>query len=390
MARERRRAGSHWLVLYARVVTTGDKSAQKTSLPRAGNRATPKNPNGAPENEPRVTGSKGTVKKRAPRQATPSREADVLERLNKLDVQPVDQTLAPMPIALPAIIEADPSFPVPTPSPADITKALAAELLPPPAQSAPALDDRADDAADPDDDADAQPATEAIAAAVASEVPTEAVVTMAGLITLDPPLELIPDRFDVPPLVAPGPAPAPTEAMPATVIGDDVDGSFGLLLPDRPLQRPIAFRRGKPRIRRVTRVVRHVDPWSVFKVALVFNTILFVVCLTSGVLLWNVANATGTVDNVEKFFEQFGWSSFEFNGGALYHNAWIAGLFGALFLTGFAVFLATVFNLITDLVGGVRVSVLEEEVMAKSVTYPGARSLARVVQPEPTDVDDLG
>ena len=80
------------------------------------------------------------------------------------------------------------------------------------------------------------------------------------------------------------------------------------------------------------------------------------------------------VDNVEKFFEQFGWSSFEFNGGALYHNAWIAGLFVAIGLTGFAVLLATLFNLITDLVGGIRVSVLEEEVVARRSMHPVAKA----------------
>ncbi|TPW12557.1 MAG: hypothetical protein FD127_2560, partial [Acidimicrobiaceae bacterium] len=109
-----------------------------------------------------------------------------------------------------------------------------------------------------------------------------------------------------------------------------------------------------------------VDTWSVFKVALVFNVILYMVCLVAGVLLWNVAHATGTVDNVEKFFEQFGWETFQFKGGEIYHSAWIAGLFGAIGLTGFAVLLATLFNLITDLVGGVRVSVLEEEVVARA------------------------
>jgi len=71
----------------------------------------------------------------------------------------------------------------------------------------------------------------------------------------------------------------------------------------------------KPRVRRVTRVVRHVDPWSVFKIAFVANVVLYLIVLTAGVLLWNVAYATGTVDNVERFFESFGWSSFEFNGG---------------------------------------------------------------------------
>jgi hypothetical protein len=347
-------------------VTTGDKSAQQTSLPRAAKRATPNTSSTSGAKEVRGTAAKGTVKKRAPRAATPKREADVLERLNQMDVAPADQTLAPMPIPLPAIIEADPSFPVPSPSPADIAKASVIDQpAPPPPPAAPARGS----------DAPTEAMSSAVSpSAVSTESPTELIVPPPLLLAPDVVPDLMPERTDSVPLIAP----APTEAMPATVIGDDVDGSFGLVLPQRALQRPIAFRRGKPRVRRVTRVVRHVDPWSVFKVALVFNTIVFIVCLTSGVLLWNVANATGTVDNVEKFFEQFGWSSFQFNGGALYHNAWIAGLFGALFLTGMAVFLATVFNLITDLVGGIRVSVLEEEVIARSVTYPGARGIGRL------------
>ena len=122
----------------------------------------------------------------------------------------------------------------------------------------------------------------------------------------------------------------------------------------------------RPRVRKVTRVLRHVDPWSVFKVALVFSIVIYGVLLTAGVLLWNVAYATGTIDNLERFFESFGWSEFEFNGGAIYHSAWIAGLFGVIGLTGAAVLAATLFNLITDLVGGVRMTVLEEEVVEKT------------------------
>jgi hypothetical protein len=134
-----------------------------------------------------------------------------------------------------------------------------------------------------------------------------------------------------------------------------------------PTSRPMAFQKSRrPRVRRVTRVVRHLDTWSVFKVALVFNLVLYVVGLTAGVLLWNVAYSTGTIDNIENFFEQFGWESFEFRGGELYHNLWVAGLFVAVGLTGLAVLIATLFNLITDLVGGVRVTVLEEEVVARA------------------------
>jgi hypothetical protein len=122
-----------------------------------------------------------------------------------------------------------------------------------------------------------------------------------------------------------------------------------------------------PRVRRVTRVVRDIDPWSVFKVTLVFHFALYVMVLISSILIWNVANATGTVDNVERFMESFGWDTFRFDGGEIFHNLWILGLFFVFLLTGLAVVMAAVFNLIADLVGGVRVSVLEEEVVARVV-----------------------
>lgn len=122
-----------------------------------------------------------------------------------------------------------------------------------------------------------------------------------------------------------------------------------------------------PRVRRVTRVVRDIDPWSVFKVTLVFHFALYVMVLISSILIWNVANATGTVDNVERFMESFGWDTFRFDGGQIFHNLWILGLFFVFLLTGLAVVMAAVFNLIADLVGGVRVSVLEEEVVARVV-----------------------
>jgi hypothetical protein len=118
----------------------------------------------------------------------------------------------------------------------------------------------------------------------------------------------------------------------------------------------------KPRVRRVSRVIRDIDPWSVFKVGLAFHLVCYFVALISLVLLWNVAQSTGTLDNVENFLESFGWQTFKFDGSQLFANLSILGLFGVVLGTGLWVLLATIFNLITDLVGGVRVTVLEEEV----------------------------
>jgi hypothetical protein len=118
----------------------------------------------------------------------------------------------------------------------------------------------------------------------------------------------------------------------------------------------------------VTRVLRHIDPWSTFKVALVFSTVGYIVGLTSGVLLWRVADSTGTLANVERWFTQFGWETFELEGGEIFHNAWIIGLFGVVAATGGAVLLVTLFNLVSDIVGGVRMTVLEEEVVERTVS----------------------
>jgi len=102
-------------------------------------------------------------------------------------------------------------------------------------------------------------------------------------------------------------------------------------------------------------------------VGLVFHAALYVVLLITGVLLWNVGSATGTIDNVEQFMESFGWDSFTFKGGSMFQAFAVLGIFGIALGTGIWVLAAVVFNLITELVGGIRVTVLEEEVVARSV-----------------------
>ena len=128
---------------------------------------------------------------------------------------------------------------------------------------------------------------------------------------------------------------------------------------------PVSETPQQRRVRRVTRVVRDIDVWSVFKVAAVVHAALYVVLLVTGLLLWNVASATGTIDNVEQFMQSFGWDSFSFKGGQLFVSGATAGLFLIILGTGIWVLLAVVFNLVTELVGGVRVTVLEEEVVVR-------------------------
>ena len=122
-----------------------------------------------------------------------------------------------------------------------------------------------------------------------------------------------------------------------------------------------------PRVRRVSRVIREIDPITTLKVGVVFHLVAYVTALVALVLLWSVASATGTIDNIESFLESFGWETFVFNGRQLFVNVMFFGLFLAALGTILWVLGAVVFNLIADLVGGVRVTVLEEEVTSASV-----------------------
>ncbi len=119
---------------------------------------------------------------------------------------------------------------------------------------------------------------------------------------------------------------------------------------------------GKLRARKVRRLIRHVEPWSVLKISLLFFFCLWAIFLLAGVGLWRVATEQGVLDNVENFIEElFVLNEFAFNGAQIFRGAAIGGLVLTVAATGFHVLLAVLFNLISDLTGGLRVTVIEEE-----------------------------
>ncbi len=121
-------------------------------------------------------------------------------------------------------------------------------------------------------------------------------------------------------------------------------------------------RRERFRARRVRRLVRHVDPWSVFKLTLVLNVCMWFIFLVAGVTMWSVARSSGTIENLEKFVAQsFSLTAVTIDADLLFRVFSLIGLIITLALTGAAVIGSILFNLISDLIGGVWVSVIEEE-----------------------------
>ena len=106
--------------------------------------------------------------------------------------------------------------------------------------------------------------------------------------------------------------------------------------------------------------VRRIDPWSVVRVSLLFYVCLFGVVLVAAGLLWIAAAVTGVLGNVERFLQDAGLEDFRFLPGQLFAAFLVGGLVLVVAGTVANLLLATLYNLMVDVVGGIRLAVTDE------------------------------
>jgi hypothetical protein len=196
------------------------------------------------------------------------------------------------------------------------------------------------------------------------------------------------------------------------------------LLDDPDPDAPKAPRKTKVRARKVRRIVRHIEPWSVLKLSVLFFLSIFLIICVASAVLWNAARSAGAVDDVESFITSLGFGNcedipgdaannpdpttttiegageqvsggsststtlgvappeeatnlpdedgdcaegqrlvggFKFEDQQIFRAFALGGVVLVLAGAAASVVLALLFNLISDLTGGVRVTVLEEE-----------------------------
>lgn len=150
--------------------------------------------------------------------------------------------------------------------------------------------------------------------------------------------------FEVPP--RPGPP------MPAAPPVDD-------LVAPPTTRTPATVRRVGPRTSRV--VIGRVDPWAVLKLSLLFYLSTCVVLLVAGVLLWSAASSAGVIDNVENFITELGFDDFRFLPGQILRAAGLGGLVLVVAGSCSNVLMTVLYNLIADVVGGVKLTLVEDD-----------------------------
>ena len=121
------------------------------------------------------------------------------------------------------------------------------------------------------------------------------------------------------------------------------------------------------------------------KVSLILYFCAWVVMLFVGVTLWNLAVNSGLVTDIENFVvELFALESFKVNADQIFRIAAVGGLVLVLAGSGLTVLGAVLFNLISDVTGGVRLTVVEEET-ARPRPRRARRRVLVAAPPPPAD-----
>lgn len=125
---------------------------------------------------------------------------------------------------------------------------------------------------------------------------------------------------------------------------------------------PGPLRRGQTRQTRV--VIRKVGPWSVFKMSLIFYFCIMLVIEGALVILYQIMQAAGVLDNLANLLGQTGFGNdkgqFTINGSWLLARTFVLGVAMVIIWSLINLFLAFMYNLISDVIGGVEVTLGEK------------------------------
>lgn len=113
--------------------------------------------------------------------------------------------------------------------------------------------------------------------------------------------------------------------------------------------------------------------------------------LDRGIVVCSGKAGVGVVDNVEGFVEDLGFDRFRFDGGALLRPLVVGGLITSVAASVMAAVLATMFNLLSDLTGGLETVLMPKRARRRHLRRRGLRRRSSradesVSPPEPAAV----
>lgn len=117
-------------------------------------------------------------------------------------------------------------------------------------------------------------------------------------------------------------------------------------------------------VRRVRRIIRKIDPWTTLKVSAVLWAVVALAFVLGAVIFWSVIDRAGIPDRLVDFMVEITLieeGSDPFANTEQFLRFLIFGsVVGWVLMTGTTVAIAVIYNLVSDVVGGLEVVVLEE------------------------------
>jgi Transmembrane domain of unknown function (DUF3566) len=106
--------------------------------------------------------------------------------------------------------------------------------------------------------------------------------------------------------------------------------------------------------------ISRVDPWAVLKLSLIFYFCFLLVAMLGLTVFWAVLSSLGVIDGLTNFLDKL-QLTVVINGGNLARAVFLLGILNVVLWTGINVFLAFLYNLVADVIGGLRVELDAEE-----------------------------
>ncbi|HLA92789.1 MAG TPA: DUF3566 domain-containing protein [Actinomycetota bacterium] len=108
-------------------------------------------------------------------------------------------------------------------------------------------------------------------------------------------------------------------------------------------------------------VVRKVGPWSVLKISFLFYMCVMAVIMGALVILYGLLGAIGALGSLRSLIQDLFYPglSFQIDGGWLFTRGLAIGLGMVVVWTLINVFVAFLYNLLADVVGGIEITLSE-------------------------------
>lgn len=111
--------------------------------------------------------------------------------------------------------------------------------------------------------------------------------------------------------------------------------------------------------------IRRIDPWSALKVSLLLSGVLFFVWMLAVAFLYLLLGSMGVWSklnsNVGDLLDSAGGATELVSGGSIFGGAILVGLVNIVVLTAMATLGAVIYNLSTDVVGGIEVTLADRD-----------------------------